>query len=103
MNYIVTDRILEGWNKHDRDRFLHLGKLYIWDDPYLFKYCSEKIVRRCVTDYEVRSILSFCYDQACGGHFSRKMTTVKVLQCGFFWLTLFKDACEHYWICPRYQ
>ena len=34
-------------------------------------------------DHEIRNVLSFCYDQACGGHFSGKKTAAKVLQCGF--------------------
>jgi len=72
VNYLVTGLILDGWNKHDRDRFLHLVKFYIWDDPYSFKHYSDKIVRRSVSSYEVKSSISFCHDQAYGGHFSGK-------------------------------
>jgi len=39
MNYLVTEKLHESWSKHDRDRFLHLVKFYIWDDPYMIKYC----------------------------------------------------------------
>ena len=81
MNYLVTGKLHEGWNKHDRDRFLHLVKFYTWDDPYLFKYYSDQIVRRCVPDNEIMSILSFCHNQAYGRHFSGKTTAAKVLQC----------------------
>jgi len=35
MNYLVIRRILEGWSRHDRDRFLHLVKFYVWNNPYL--------------------------------------------------------------------
>jgi len=30
--------------------------------------------------------------EACGGHFSSKKTTAKILQCGFYWPTMFKDS-----------
>jgi len=43
-----------------------------------------------VLDHEIRNVLSFCYDQACGGHFSGKKTAAKVLQCGLYWPTLFR-------------
>jgi len=83
-NYLVTVMIPEVRNKHDRDRFLHCVKFYIWVDPYLFKYCYDQIVRRCVLDLEVMSILSFCHDQVCGGHFSGKTTAAKMSQCRFY-------------------
>jgi hypothetical protein len=37
-------------------------------------------------------MFSFCHDHACGGHFSVKKTAANILQCGFYWPTLFQDA-----------
>jgi len=79
VNYLVTGMIPKGWNTYDKDRVVHLVKFYIWDDPYLFEYYSNKIVRRCVPDHKAISILSFSLDQACGEHFSGKATVAKVL------------------------
>ena len=84
INYLLSDRILEGWIKNDRDRFFHLVKFFVWDDPYLFKCYSDQVFRRCISDHEVRSVLLFCHDQACGGYFSGRKTAAKVLQCGFY-------------------
>ena len=95
VNYLVAGRIPEGWTKNNRDRFFHLVKLFIWDVPYLFKYCSDQVFRRCISDHEVRSVLSFYHDPAYGGDFSGRKTAAKALQCGFYWLTLFKDAFEY--------
>ena len=86
VNYLIFDRIPEEWTKNDQDKFFHLVKFFVWDDPYLFKYCSKQNFRRCVPNHETRSVLSFCHDQACGGHFSGKKTAAEVLQCGFYWL-----------------
>jgi len=47
--------------------------------------------------------LSFCHDLACGGHFGPRKTAKKMLQSGFYWPTLFKEAFEFYKTCPRFQ
>ncbi|RVW18740.1 Retrovirus-related Pol polyprotein from transposon 17.6 [Vitis vinifera] len=33
-----------------------------------------------------------CHENACGGHFASQKTTMRVLQSGFYWPSLFKDA-----------
>ncbi|CAL9019026.1 unnamed protein product [Prunus brigantina] len=76
-------------------------KHYMWDEPYLFKYCPDQIIRRCVPESEQQSILTFSHALACGGHFSAKKTALKVLQSGFFWPTLFKDAFDFCSKCDR--
>ena len=58
------------------------------------------MIRRCVSENEIISILTFCHSYACGGHFGAKRTTRKVLEC-FYWPSLFRDSysfcksCEH--------
>ena len=41
---------------------------------------------------EQQGILNHCHENACGGHFSSQKTAMKVLQSGFYWPSLFKDA-----------
>ena len=41
---------------------------------------------------ERKGILSHCHENACGGHFASQKTAMKVLQSGFYWLSLFKDV-----------
>ena len=40
----------------------------------------------------MRAIILHCHSLECGGHFSGQRTAAKVLQLGFYWPTLFKDA-----------
>ncbi|XP_038981148.1 uncharacterized protein LOC120110398 [Phoenix dactylifera] len=40
---------------------------------------------------------------ACGGYFASKKTVAKVLQCGFYWPTMFKDAHEFCRTCDPCQ
>ncbi|KAL6561268.1 hypothetical protein OROMI_016869 [Orobanche minor] len=94
VKYLATGEIPSHWSSQDKSKFFSQVKHFFWDDPYLFKYCPDQIIQMCVPNHEFKSILSFCHDQACGGHFSAKKTAAKILQSGFYWPTLFKDAAE---------
>ena len=102
-NFLVTGQIPKHWNSQDKRKFLTEVKNFYWDDPYLFKYCSDQIFRKCVPDHEVSSIINFCHSEACGGHFSSKKTAAKILQCGFYWPTLFKDTYTFCKTCENCQ
>jgi len=76
---------------------------YIWDDPHLFKIGANNLLRRCVTQEEDKNILWHCHNSPCGGHYGADKTVAKVLQSGFFWPTLFKDAHQHVQHCDQCQ
>ena len=76
---------------------------YVWDDPYLFKMSADNLLRRCVTSKEAQNILWHCHNSPYGGHFNGERTTAKVLQSGFFWPTMFKDAYVHVQHCDSYK
>ncbi|XP_062093475.1 uncharacterized protein LOC133799477 [Humulus lupulus] len=62
-------------------------------DEQLFELSVSKDVPwRCVPEEEMMSILTHCHSLHCGGHFGGTRTAAKVLQSGFYWPTLFKDA-----------
>ncbi|RVW19058.1 Retrovirus-related Pol polyprotein from transposon opus [Vitis vinifera] len=52
----------------------------------------NQIIWKCVPEQEQQGILSHCHESACGGHFASQKTAMKVLQSGFCWPSLFKDA-----------
>ena len=52
---------------------------------------------------EVTDILTHCHSLECRGYASLAKIAAKVLQSGFFWLSLFKDAREFVLKCDRYQ
>jgi hypothetical protein len=103
VNYLASHQIPPDWSKAKKDKLRSDAKYYLWEDPYLFRIGADQIIRRCVTEVEIKDILSFCHDQACGGHFSGHKTASKVLQCGFYWPTIFKDAYDHCKACSRCQ
>ncbi|MCI39244.1 hypothetical protein A2U01_0060475, partial [Trifolium medium] len=67
---------------------------YFWDDPFLFKVGQDGVIRRCVADVEICSIMWHCHNSPCGGHHSGARAAAKILQSGFFWPTLFQDCIE---------
>ena len=86
-----------------RKKFKSDVKYYFWDEPYLYKVGIDGIFRRCVPYEEVPSILFHCHSSAYGGHASSSKTAAKVLQAGFFWPTIFKDAHAFVLSCDQCQ
>ncbi|XP_070050368.1 uncharacterized protein [Nicotiana tomentosiformis] len=52
------------------------------------------MIRRCVPEEEQVKILRACHSSPYGGHHGGARTAAKVLSCGFYWPTLYKDASD---------
>ena len=61
------------------------------------------MIRQCVPKDEMGSILNHCHTLSCGGHFGGQRTAAKVLQSGFYWPSLFKDAHQFVSTCDKCQ
>ena len=103
-NYLAIGELPTGWKAQDKKFFFAKIHSYYWEEPFLYKYCADQIIRRCVPKEEQPGILSHCHENACGGHFASQKTARKVLQSGFHWPSLFKDAhtmCKECDKCQR--
>ncbi|RVW70640.1 Retrovirus-related Pol polyprotein from transposon 17.6 [Vitis vinifera] len=69
-NYLVTGEVPSEWSAQDKKHFFAKIHAYYWEEPFLFKYCADQIIRKCVPEQEQSGILSHCHDSACGGHFA---------------------------------
>jgi len=103
VNYLANGVMPQHWVKKRRQQFLAQVKQYIWGEPDLFKIGADQILRRCIPEDEVKEILTHAHSSACGGHFSGQKTGYKVLTCGFYWPTIFKDASEYAKNCLNCQ
>ena len=83
VNYLVTGQIPAQWTSQQKKKFLTDIRKYYFDDPYLFKYCPDQIMRRCVPHDEQVRILTFCHSEACGGHFSARKQQTRFCKLGF--------------------
>ncbi|RDX84233.1 Gag-Pol polyprotein, partial [Mucuna pruriens] len=68
------------------------AKYYIWDNPYLWRLYNDQVIRRCILNSEIKSVLQFYHAAFGGGHYGSTRSTWKVLDYGFYWPTIFRDA-----------
>ena len=102
-NFLAINVFPSEQNQQQKKNFLFDVKHYYWEDPYLYKHCPYKIIRRCAPKEEMLSILFHCHSSKYGGHFGANRITTKVCQSGFYWPTLFKDAQSYIATCDRCQ
>ena len=95
VNYLVAKVIPLEFSYQQKKRFFTHLKHYYWEEYILYKHCVDKVIRRCVPKEEIESILINFHTLACMGHFRGQRTVAKLLQSGFYWPSLFKDAHKY--------
>nr|GEX58667.1 reverse transcriptase domain-containing protein [Tanacetum cinerariifolium] len=91
-NFHAKNFIVKEMSSQQKKKFFNDVKHYFWDDPYLFRICSDHIIRRCVHGKEAYDILKACHEGPIGGHHGVNFTAKKVFDAGFFWPTFYRDA-----------
>ncbi|GKB69268.1 reverse transcriptase domain-containing protein [Tanacetum coccineum] len=61
-NYHAGNFVVKGMSSQQKNKFFKDVKHYFWDDPYLFKICTDQVIRRCVHDQEAIDILKACHN-----------------------------------------
>ena len=59
-------------------------KKFFSNEPYLNRSCAYGIIRRCVLEVEMLSVLEACHSSPVRGHHSCIRTSHKILQCGYY-------------------
>nr|GEU61291.1 reverse transcriptase domain-containing protein [Tanacetum cinerariifolium] len=86
-----------------KDKFFKDVKHYFWDDPFLFKICADQVDRQCVHDQEAVDILKACHNGPTGGHHGPNYIAKKVLDSGFHWPIIYRDAHDLVRSCDACQ
>ncbi|GJY25810.1 reverse transcriptase domain-containing protein [Tanacetum coccineum] len=73
------------------------------DDPFLFKICTDQVIRRCVSVQEAIDILKAYHSGPTEGHYGANYTAKKVFDLGFYWTTIYRDALDLVTRCDTCQ
>ena len=84
VNYLVAKVVPPEFNYQRKKRFFAHLKHYYWEELILYRHCADQVIRRCVPEDEMNSILNHCHTLPCGGHFGGQRTAAKVLQSRFY-------------------
>ncbi|XP_062104355.1 uncharacterized protein LOC133815540 [Humulus lupulus] len=77
VNYLAAKVIPPEMTRQQLKKFYSEVKHYYWEEPIMYKHCPDQVIRRCVPEEEMLSILTHCHSLHCGGHFGRTRTAAK--------------------------
>jgi hypothetical protein len=90
-----------GKKKISRDSRLHL-----WDHPYLYRVCTDVLLRRCISPFETWKILECGHSSPYQGHYGAFHTNAMMWQSRLYWPTMYDDSksfVRHYSQCQRHE
>ena len=102
-NYLDSGIIPPDMSFNQRKKFMYDMNKFFWDEPYLYRSCGNGLIKRCVPEVEMLSVLDACHSSPVGGHHSGIKTIHKILQCGYYWPTIHQDDLEFAKACDRCQ
>ncbi|XP_070055884.1 uncharacterized protein [Nicotiana tomentosiformis] len=102
-NFLVCGIIPDEFSSNPRKKLKRGCQDYYWDKPYLFRICTDGVIRRYVPDEEQNVILEACHSLPYGGHHGGARTVANVLSCGFYWPTPYKEASDMVKRCGECQ
>ncbi|GJX81410.1 reverse transcriptase domain-containing protein, partial [Tanacetum coccineum] len=102
-NYLVGIVLIKRMSSQQKNKIFKDNRHYFCDDSYLFRIYADQIIRRCVDGKEAMDILEACHHGPTDGHYGPNYTAKKVFNSGFFWPTIYCDACDMVKHCDACQ
>lgn len=67
VNYLVSDIVPSNLSFHHRKKIMYDDKNFFWNEASLHRICANGIIRRCVLEIEILSVLEACHSEPMGG------------------------------------
>ncbi|GKC70803.1 hypothetical protein Tco_1116686 [Tanacetum coccineum] len=93
-NYLASQVLHIRSTRQEEQKFFNGLRHYFLDEPFLFKQCTDRIIRRCIAGDEEAQILRQCNSGLSGGHHGIATTARKIFKVGFYWPHIFRDTCR---------
>jgi hypothetical protein len=74
VNFMVAGYVRPRTNKK---KLVYESRHHLWVEPYLFRVCSDELLRRCVPE-EGMKIIEKCHSSPYGGHYGVFRTHAKI-------------------------
>jgi len=101
--YLAVGKLPKHLTPNERKQIVHRSARFYWIGGYLFHTGVDMHIRRCIWENEIFDILKACHNGPCGRHFADRRTGHKVLQIGYYWPMIFKDAKKFVQACDNFQ
>jgi hypothetical protein len=95
IQYLDGMRFPVGATKAIRTKIAHKSRNYSMIGNQLYFKGRDGVLRRTIRKCDTSCLLYEFHDGFCGGHFARRIIVEKILQAGYYWPTLFKDAHDY--------
>eukprot|EP00253_Pinus_taeda_P028250 PITA_28250 len=102
-NYLTVGKLPKHLTPNEQNQIVQRSTRFSWIGGYLFHTGADMHIRRCIREDEIFDILKACHDGPCGGNFADHRIGHKVLQIGYYWPTIFKDAKKFVQACDSFQ
>lgn len=96
-NFLATGKVPQHLSYREQQRIIHHSA------RYLFYTRSDRKIRCYISGDGIYDVLKAAHDGSCGGHFVDKQTGHKVLQMGYYWSSIFRDARKYVRGCNSCQ
>lgn len=97
MTTFLIERIYpQGLDRAKKRQFRLQSIPYVLVDEILFRKDSDGFLLRCIQTDQISRLLKEFHDGPAGGHFSARITVMKIMRVGYYWLTLLKYS--HRWV-----
>ncbi|MCO5609467.1 hypothetical protein L7F22_063693 [Adiantum nelumboides] len=101
--FLETGECPKHLERVQRHRLVRKALSYQLIREYLYHKGKDLVLRRVPLVKEIEKILMSCHDGVCGGHFAQEITSRKILQAGFIWLSLHTDVQHWCKVCKACQ